>query len=64
MKPLAVIETDRQTERAALLGANHGRPGVRGAQSLQITALSFPKRSAKMTQKTGGATRTPSRREV
>ena len=36
MKPLAVIETDRRTGRAALLGANHGRPGVRGAQSLQI----------------------------
>ena len=62
MKPLAVMETDRRTERAALLGANHGRLGLRSAYWLQNTALPFPKRSAKMTQKTERATRTPSRR--
>src|SRR6478735_4494995 len=62
MKPLAVIETDRRTERAALLGANHGRLGFRAAHWLQNIALSFPKRSSKVTQKTQGATRTLSRR--
>jgi hypothetical protein len=62
MKPLAVIEIDQRTERAALLGANHGCPGSKGAHSLENTSLSFPKRSEKMTQKTQGATRTPSRR--
>ena len=56
MKPLAVIETDRRTERAALLGANHNRLGLHSAYWLQNTAPPFPKRSAKMTQKTERAT--------
>ena len=62
MKPLAAIETDRRTERAALLGPNHDRLGFRGAPRPQWTARPFPKRSEKMTQKTERATRTPSRR--
>ena len=62
MKPLAVIETDRRTERAALLGPNHGRLRLAGGRSLRAYALALPKRSPKMTQKTQRATRTPSRR--
>src|ERR1700722_8241742 len=62
MKPLAVMDTDRRTERAALRGPNHDRLGSRGGRSLQTIAVELPKRLRKMTQKTQGTTRTPSRR--
>ena len=62
MKPLAVMGTDRRAERAARLGPNHSRAGSRGGRWLQKNALPLPKRWRKMTQKTQGATRTPSRR--
>jgi hypothetical protein len=62
MKPLAVIDMDCRTERAALLGANQGRSGLYGARWLPNSSLPVPKRSSEMTQKTQDATRTPSRR--
>src|SRR5271163_62681 len=62
MKPLAVMDTDQRTERAALRGPNHDRPSSPGGRSLRTIAVELPKRSRKMTQKTQGTTRTPSRR--
>ena len=62
MKPLAVMDRDQRTERAALLGANHRRAGSSGARLLPTIVLGLPKRSQEMTQKTQGTTRTPSRR--
>ena len=62
MKPLAVMGADRRAERAARLGPNHSRAESRGSCWLQKNALPLPKRWRKMTQKTQGATRTPSRR--
>jgi hypothetical protein len=62
MKPLALIDKDWEPERARLLGANQVRSGLHGAYGLPNSGLPFPKRSAKLTQKTDIATRTPSRR--
>ena len=62
MKPLAVMGADRRAERAARLGPNHSRAESRGSCWLQKNALPLPKRWRKTTQKTQGATRTPSRR--
>ena len=62
MKPLAVMDIDRRTERAALQGPNHGRSGSQGRPWLQNVAFGLPKRSQEMTQKIQGTTRTPSRR--
>ena len=62
MKPLAVMGTDRRTERAARRGPNHTHAGFHGGRWLQKNVLPLPKRWRKMTQKTQGATRTPSRR--
>src|SRR6202050_4652297 len=62
MKPLAVMDTDRRTQRAGLQGPNHGRSGSQGRPRLQNVALGLPKRSQEMTQKIQGTTRTPSRR--
>ena len=61
MKPLAVMGTDRRAERAARLRPNHSRAESRGGCRLQKNAPLLPKRWPKMTQKTQGATRTPSR---
>jgi hypothetical protein len=61
MKPLAAMRTDRRIEQATL-GANHGRAHFPGSDGPQTNAVLLPKRSRKMTQKTEGATRTPSRR--